>query len=80
MKSISQVFTAAMPTAPPRLRSRLLKPEASFSSSSGMSFSAMPTTGTMVKSTATPRTACGQNSSQNPQSGPSADIIQNEIT
>ena len=66
--SASMVLIAASPKAPPRLRVRLNSPEAFLIRSGGSVPSASTLIGIMQNISATPRSACGRNSSPNAQS------------
>ena len=67
-RSFSSVLMTASPTAPPKFRIRLKRPEAFFSRSGGSVPSASIETGIIATISPTPRTACGMKSSAKAQS------------
>src|ERR1700733_14353694 len=67
-RSLRMVPQAAMPMAPPRLRIRLNRPEASFSRSGGRPPRVSVTTGATANIWEKPRNACGSSNSRQPQS------------
>ena len=68
MRLSSSVLMSARPTAPPRLRVRLKRPEAFLIFCGGMVPSARLLIGTMDSISQTPRKICGHRSSQKSQS------------
>ena len=68
MRLSSSVLISASPTAPPRLRVRLNRPEAFLILCGGIVPSARLLIGTMHSISPTPRKICGNSSSQKSQS------------